>query len=72
MQPNMKKMIENNTSVLPSQTTKSVIDRLLQRRAHHIKRSRLACPNLERFGALMEEHAEAVGGFAAGFGGSGE
>ena len=35
-------------------------------------RGSLAGPDFEGFGSLMEEHADAIGGFAAGFGGGGE
>src|ERR1017187_7980168 len=42
------------------------INIFLQRAAHHVERCGLAGPNFERLRALMQQHAEAVGGFAAG------
>src|SRR5476651_2426838 len=43
------------------------INVLLQRAAHHVERRGFVRPDFERLRALMQQHSEAVRGFATGF-----
>ncbi len=53
----------------PSADRRPLRARIGERRAHHLERRRLPGPQVERGGALVEQHRLAVGGDAAGRGG---